>query len=339
LETQISESAVASLLSQAKVEGDFKLHLLNGGANNRIFRVEAGNKQFLLKIYFQHPNDVRDRLGAEFSFSKFAWDHEIHSLPQPFACNHRNSCALYEFVEGRPLMPHDVSGESIQQALHFYHQLNQCKTSARALPKASEACFTTGEHLQCVERRLHLLKQTDTSLDHEASLFIVNELSQAWSRVSDFVRKRCISMGLPLDREIADQDKCISPSDFGFHNAILTHTGNLHFIDFEYAGWDDPAKMVCDFFCQPAIPVPMDYFDLFSQSIVLTLQDPKIHLERINLLFPVYQIKWCCILLNDFVPAGSSRRQFALGSDDQEERKRKQLKKAQQALENLTVLR
>ena len=25
------------------------------------------------------------------------------------------------------------------------------------------------------------------------------------------------------------------------------------FIDFEYAGWDDPSKLICDFFCQPAV--------------------------------------------------------------------------------------
>ena len=30
--------------------------------------------------------------------------------------------------------------------------------------------------------------------------------------------------------------------------------GRLWFIDFEYAGWDDPAKTVCDFFCQPGLP-------------------------------------------------------------------------------------
>ena len=34
---------------------------------------------------------------------------------------------------------------------------------------------------------------------------------------------------------------CILPGDFGFHNAIRTTKG-VKFIDFEFAGWDDPAK-------------------------------------------------------------------------------------------------
>src|SRR5258708_29751946 len=41
---------------------------------------------------------------------------------------------------------------------------------------------------------------------------------------------------------------------FGFHNALLRPSQELCFLDFEYAGHDDPAKMVGDFFSQPAIP-------------------------------------------------------------------------------------
>ena len=55
----------------------------------------------------------------------------------------------------------------------------------------------------------------------------------------------------------------MSPSDFGFHNALATPGGRLVFIDFEYAGWDDPAKLANDFFCQPAVPVDARFYDDF----------------------------------------------------------------------------
>jgi hypothetical protein len=45
-------------------------------------------------------------------------------------------------------------------------------------------------------------------------------------------------------------------------------------------------------------------------------------------LLPVYQVKWCCILLNDFVRADHARRQFALGPSADPERKRTQLDRA-----------
>ena len=49
------------------------------------------------------------------------------------------------------------------------------------------------------------------------------------------------------EEPILGLDKCLSPSDFGFHNVIVEKDKILRFIDFEYAGWDDPAKMVSDF--------------------------------------------------------------------------------------------
>ena len=116
-----------------------------------------------------------------------------------------------------------------------------------------------------------------------------------------------------------------------FHNAILLKDGRFRFIDFEYAGWDDPAKTVCDFFCQPEIPVPIKYFPLFEASVLEMSPDPKKLAQRIELLFPVYKIKWCCIILNDFLPVEGKRRQFAKKRDCIE-RKKIQLSKAESYL-------
>lgn len=332
--------ATFSLLAKAGLQGDFSIHPLQGGGNNKVFRVDLKDSCVLLKAYFQHPEDPRDRLQAEFSFSSFAWKNGIRCLPQPIACDSQNRLGLYEFVQGRQLLPHEVTETMIWQAFNFYGELNRCKQlpGAAALPKASEACFAIATHLQCVERRLRRLRGVDDSsgIDREAAHFIRNELSRVWSRVAESVFDQACKLSLPIDNEIAQQDRCLSPSDFGFHNAILSDEGQLRFIDFEYAGWDDPAKMVCDFFCQPAVPVPLDYYDMFIESVISDLSQPEVHLQRIVLLLPVYQIKWCCILLNDFLPTGSERRRFASHVVDQEAQKVKQLEKARHALQTLT---
>ena len=345
------QQAVANLIAAVFFRGDFSLHPLTGGANNRVFRVEMNDSCALLKAYFQHPDDPRDRLGAEFSFSSFAWENGLRCLPQPLGCDRQNRLGLYEFIQGRQLLLREVKEDAVRQALNFYRGLNRHKQlpAAKALPDGSEACFTIAEHLQCVERRLQRLRGVFASLtdafglrddssgiNRQAAHFILNELSEAWNGVAYFVRKRTRELELALDTEIARQDKCLSPSDFGFHNAILSNDGQLRFIDFEYAGWDDTAKTVCDFFCQPAVPVSFDYYDMFVQEVISDLSEPEMHCQRIALLLPVYQLKWCCILLNDFLPVGGQRRRFAGSTVDQEERKAKQLQKARQALQNLT---
>ena len=63
----------------------------------------------------------------------------------------------------------------------------------------------------------------------------------------------------PCDRpaRCAPTNAACRPRISAFTTRWSTTTGNVTFLDFEYAGRDDPAKLVSDFFCQPEIPVPL----------------------------------------------------------------------------------
>ena len=49
-------------------------------------------------------------------------------------------------------------------------------------------------------------------------------------------------------------------------------------------------------------------------------------------------MKWCCIILNEFLPTDSMRRKFAVGGSDEETRKKSQLEKAREKLAALKRL-
>jgi hypothetical protein len=227
----------------------------------------------------------------------------------------------------------------VQQAFAFFRDLNRHKEhpTALELPYGSEACLTLAQHLACVERRLggliHMAE--DTTLDREARLLAARELTPRWERIRGHVLAEAQASGWPIDEPISPDDECLSPSDFGFHNAILAADGRLRFIDFEYAGWDDPAKIVCDFFCQPAVPLPEQFAEFCSREVVHGLTDPEKHLRRIALLLPVYRIKWCCIMLNEFLPVGARRRSIARDWRRQDEWKAEQLHKVRGSLGRL----
>lgn len=328
------------LLASVGFRDEFGLHPLSGGANNRVFSVVSDETPlFLLKEYFHHPEDHRDRLTAEFSFSRFAWEHGIRALPQPLAQDAQHHLGLYEFVAGRRLSTGEISEDVVRQSIDFYCGINRYKAAPEAgsLPKAAEACFSLAQHLHCVERRLQNLQNVASisAVNREACDFIASELATAWQSVARTVHEQACVLDVALKEELPHHDRCLSPSDFGFHNALIGEDGRLRFIDFEYAGWDDPAKLVCDFFCQPAVPVAMDFFEAFVDSVISDLAKPGLHRQCISSLLPVYRIKWCCILLNDFLPTGSARRRFAQGSMDQEAQKAEQLKKARCVLQSV----
>jgi hypothetical protein len=331
------------MLAEAGLPPSFRLERLCGGANNRVYRVACGESSALLKAYFRHPQDTRDRLGAEYAFSQFAWDRGLRCIPRPMACDRAGGLGLYEFIEGRSLAPGQVGEVEVRQAVDFYVGLNRHKRhpEARSLGSAAEACFSLADHLACVESRLARLAGlgSATALDREAGALVRGELGPLWAAVRDRVLSGAAGWGLPADRALDRQAQgCLSPSDFGFHNAILAADGRLRFFDFEYAGWDDPAKMVCDFFSQPAVPVPQTCFESFVEAVVSEPADAEATRRRISLVLPVHRVKWCCILLNDFLPLGGRRRRFASGEKDPDERKREQLEKARLAMKQVEIL-
>ena len=331
--------AVAQMLAEAGLAGPFRVTALPGGANNRVYRVDCGDASLLLKAYFHHSDDPRDRLGAEFAFCRFAWDCGLRWGPRAVACHRAHNLALYEFIEGRMLRAAEIGPKEVQQAADFYRDLNGHKSdpAATALPPGSEACFSLGEHLACVQRRIERLARLDdaTPLGREAAALVRDGLAPAWEKVRGQAAAEAAALGLPPDEPLEGRDRCLSPSDFGFHNAILAADGRLRFIDFEYAGWDDPAKTACDFACQPAWAVSERGAEQFARAVAAGLSDPARHLQRIGLLLPVYRVKWCAIMLNDFLPADSRRRSFARDALGEEARKRAQLEKAANALRKL----
>ena len=109
--------------------------------------------------------------------------------------------------------------------------------------------------------------------------------------------------------------RIISPSDFGFHNTLFDKE-ILYFLDFEYAGWDDPAKLICDFVCHPEMPVKDEHSQILKNSLLTWLEEAEKAIERSEILMPLYRLKWCCIMLNEFTPDGQDRRNHASSKFD-----------------------
>lgn len=326
------KSAVDVMLKSAQLDGEIDvLEILNGGKNNQTYKlVLRGGNRYVVKKYFHHAEDLRDRQNSEFLFATYASKVCPDYVAKVYCQDQSIKATLFEFIEGDAISPGGVDTMEVNCAINFINALNTTasKSDAAALPEASEACFSVKEHLDLVESRVVALQAVISEhLDHESSKFI-DELSQFWASLKDLIITEAKALRIDINSRLALEDKCISPSDFGFHNAIKDRNNNVRFIDFEYAGWDDPAKLVGDFFAQLAVPVPEEFSEKFIDSIALNFSDVQGFKMRAKLLMPVYQIKWCCIALNVFLPAHLSRRQFSSPSLDVSILQAEQLAKA-----------
>ena len=92
---------------------------------------------------------------------------------------------------------------------------------------------------------------------------------------------------------------------------MLIKNDKVNFLDFEYSGWDDPAKLICDFGCQPEIPVKNRYLQSFKDSFYSWFDDAEESIRRSEILMNLYRLRWCCIILNEFTAVGQDRRIYA----------------------------
>lgn len=310
-----------------------------GGGNNRVFLLRAGTERYLVKWYFAHPSDVRDRRGAEYGFLQYARRVGCRQVPEPLSTLPDRHLALYEYVPGTKLSAGEIRPEHVDQAAAFFLALNvpDRASLARTLPEASEARFSLSAHIETVRARVARLSEiSGTTPEDDTARDITQRIEQLFDTHVTAILREARSAGFDTDAELPEASRCVSPSDFGFHNVLARPSGELCFLDFEYAGWDDPAKMVNDFFWQPAVPVPRAYYPGFLERCVGYSDDPPRMALRTRILMPIFGIKWCCIVLNEFMPAAARRRRFANADFDPQARKRAQLVKVRGLIESLS---
>lgn len=278
---------------------------LKGGANNRVYKIElADSSRLILKHYFQHPQDLRPRLKAEYEFLAYAWHQGIRTIPKPLANSSQENIALYSFIDGISATPDNSNLAFVEAAITFLLEINRSNSKGNHLPKASEACLQINDYFKIVESRINRFLSPENEFNPKFHEFLTERLIPEWESVKNQTCKAALH-----DLEPSKEDLILSPSDFGLHNTLFTPTP--HFIDFEYAGWDDPAKTICDFFLQPKIPIPFAYFPYFSQKVSNLTKNPEKTEKRALAMLPICKIKWCCIILNVFLKTGKSRRAFA----------------------------
>ncbi len=314
---------------------------IGGGRNSQVYHLDCDDgRNLAAKVYYSHKEDTRDRQGTEFGGLSFLWKNGIRQIPEPILCDRDNGFSLYQFVHGTRADIRDISDNDIQQASEFLVQLEglKYKPGANQLNPASEACFTLDAMTAVLERRFIRLQSIP-----EDGVLVPEMLLLLGGRIKDFFEyikvwsRHCIEVkGGRTDELLPVEQRTLSPSDFGYHNAIRCEEGRLIFLDFEYFGWDDPAKMISDFVLHPGMEITFELKTQFVQSLLNHFGHSGALPNRLLAVYPLFALKWCMILLNEFVPADLARRDFAATQSIEIERRRvEQLAKVNRMLDEV----
>ncbi|MBL6958566.1 MAG: aminoglycoside phosphotransferase family protein [Rhodospirillales bacterium] len=329
--TEFSPGSVRSTAERLCGESVISADPVSGSGNNRVYRVEGASGLYALKLYPPQDDDPRDRLGTEFTALQFLTAQGPTSVPEPLARDTENNAALYQWIDGDPITEPDDG--DIGAAVEFVAALKKLsrRKEAQALPPASEACLSARDIIVQISGRLQRLEGIagpDTALQ----AFLADDFSPVFAdsteQAGDDYERQGLGLETPLDRRL----RILSPSDFGFHNALRQQNEACIFLDFEYFGWDDPVKLACDFLLHPGMALNRDQSRRFAVEILETFKSDNSFPFRFNVLYSLFALRWCLILLNEYLPERWARRKIAGKYDDQKQAQEMQLQKARDLL-------
>ena len=289
---------------------------IRNGRNSQVFKLLCEKSPpYTAKIYFRHGLGDRNRLRVEFNCLQFLWKHGIRCVPEPIAKDDAQGYAIFDYVDGKQINSEEVFQNDIDAAVQFLSRLEECKDreGSEDLPVASEACFSVETIVDAIKRRLakFFSLQNESPKYNDLNRFLRNDFLPTFEEIKRWSISSLSQLGMSSVAELSYDKRTLSPSDFGFHNALRRNTGELVFLDFEYFGWDDPAKMVSDFLLHPGMELPITYKRHFLAEILKRFNRYEKLSTRIECLYPLCALNWCLILLNEFIPENSERRIFA----------------------------
>jgi hypothetical protein len=268
-----------------------------GGANNLVFGCVSNDRRVVAKLYPQAADPSSDRFRAEREFLTYADTVAPGFAPKLLDVDTGKRILVMEYLDGTRFdADAHITREDTARAARFLACLNADLHRARGVITvgAAEGFLHLTQHVENVDRRLADLGTAHLpAAVHVPAQSLIDATHKAWDSVKSDLQKRLASGG--VTDTLAQEQRCISPSDFGFHNAMRCAAG-IRFFDFEFAGWDDPAKAVADFFLQPRIHVPEAFQCLMEHAVATCLPATDLT-ARVAALRPVLHIKWVTIIL------------------------------------------
>lgn len=257
------------------------------GANSKVFRLETSSASYALKRYPSWNGDERPRAEVEWRALNHFRAHGIVGVPMPVAVDPDANILIMEWIEGAH--PGEWTAAILEKAMCFIAAVfaSSNDPAAASFPLASEACLSGRAIVSQIECRLGSFI-SDAALDK----FLRDRFLPLFNRVAAF------AAGPAFEADLVLHHRRLVPADFGIHNAIMTRDGTLYFIDFDYMGWEDPAKLVGDILLHPAVPFPVDRARYLSSTVRDMVPGDEAFIDRLSRYLPLYGLRWALIVLN-----------------------------------------
>lgn len=216
---------------------------IGGGANNALYRIEDGERIYALKMCIR---DERHRASREFNVMRLLQSAHFDLAPRVIALDESGAilptpAVLYEWLPGETLRP-PLSHTDIVALVESIQRMHECRYIRFPNEDITDAWFhwfQSGPYLEVMTGYLDLYGPwLDRVSAHSHEMY--GRLSALLSECQAF----CSNNKVDLSRQ--SLTLCLCHVDMNLSNAILGVDGKVRWVDWEYAGWGDPAMEVAD---------------------------------------------------------------------------------------------
>ena len=280
-----------------------RVSIIKSGKNSKIYKINVDKKKIILKAYFG-----KKRIRKEFQFYKYLNEVNIRNIVMPITFDFSNNIAVLPFISGNKIKK--INNKHIIQFANFINKINQKNIYSKKLGLAVEGIKNRKDYIKICQNRINQLTLVNkkSAIKKEFHLFLKEKIIPKFKILKDKIDYKKIFYYSKY--KLYKKDMIVSPSDFGFHNAIESDK-KIFFFDFEYGGLDDPVKLICDFYCQPNQKISLKQKEKFKETVIKNYKNKKEVNYLISELLPLHYLKWCCIILNEFIPNKLNIRKHA----------------------------
>jgi hypothetical protein len=282
-----------------------------GGGNARLRRVCDADGSF--RVVKAYARDGRDRARREHDALRWMRGAGVDEVPSSLFVDEATEVAVLQHLEGSRPGPGADIDSLVGRCADFVLRLAALGRTAPpgSFGLAADARLRLGDYARAVERRLARVVQ-GSRVDPAARSLVSNEVEPIVRTALSSFARAVETLGLDQERELPDHERIPSPSDFGLHNVLLDTHNRVWFLDFEYFGWDDPAKLMADFLHTMAHDVEPAKRRRFVEIVVAGLPEGHAAASRLEAIDPLVRVEWILIVLNVLDPAAHSNGKGAL---------------------------
>ena len=260
-----------------------------GISNSNTYQLYTAKNKYVCKYYpISETNCSRSRLETEILAYTILDNNKILNIPKLRAVNKNLNCILFDYVNGEKIRNYNET--HITHAVRFIKRLKKVNFSKNRFNfLAKEAITSINDLFSQITKRLLKLEGINT-LDNSTRKHVNNI-----KYYLNVIRKK-YQISISQNEIIPKSKLVLSPSDFGFHNA-LSYNDDIVWLDFEYFGFDDPAKLIIDFILHPGMNLNKKLArDWFLKISKIFKTDKDINM-RMRQYWPLICIRWCLIIL------------------------------------------